>query len=171
MPTPQRTELAHPTTDDGSLRRRFKLLAGATAVLALLHFIDHVIRGELVVNRGLNPDWNHSGWPFNTESDAPFVLPVVFVVVFGLLLGGILFTWRGRRWAAYWLATSIFLIGILAFVHFIGSGNAETPSVIAMSHQHIALAVLALIDLFGLFAVLAALALQAITTRQRTGHW
>lgn len=67
---------------------------------------------------------------FNTESDAPFVLPVVFVVVFGLLLGGILLNRRGRGWAAYWLGTSIFLIGILAFVHFVGSATAETPSVI-----------------------------------------
>lgn len=147
MTTSQRIEPAAPATHDGSLQRRFILLAGATAVLALLHFIDHVIRGELVVNRGLNPAWNHSGWPFNAETDAPFVLHVVFVVVFGLLLGGILITRRDRGWAAYWLCTSIFLIGILAFVHFVGSDAAETPSVIARSHQHIAPAVLALIDL------------------------
>lgn len=37
--------------------------------LALLHFVDHAIRGELVVYRGLNPKWNHSGWPFNTHSE------------------------------------------------------------------------------------------------------
>lgn len=51
MTTSQRIERADPATHDGSLQRRFILLAGATAVLPPT-LIDHVIRGELVVNRG-----------------------------------------------------------------------------------------------------------------------
>lgn len=172
MTIPPRTERADPTRE-GSLRRRLIVLASAGAVLSLLHFVDHVIRGELVVAGGLNPKWNHSGWPFNTASDAPFIMPISFVVVFALLLGGILFTLRGRLWAGYWLGTSIFLVALLVVVHFVGfsSGAAETPSVIAMSHSSNVGSVLALIDLFGLFAVLAVLAFHAVRTRQRSGHW
>ncbi len=55
----------------GSLRGRLLFLASVFAILALLHFADHAIRGELVVRGGLNPNWNHSGWPFNTQSDKP----------------------------------------------------------------------------------------------------
>lgn len=162
-----------PARAEDGARRRFVLLAGVVAVLALLHFVDHVIRGELVAAGGLNPLWNHSGWPFDTRSDAPFVLPVSFVVVFGLLVGGVVFTLRGRLWAGYWLGTSIFLTALLAFVHFVGagSGTAETPGVIAMSHGHAVPAALALIDLFAMFVVLAVLAFHAVRTRQRFGRW
>lgn len=158
---------------EAALRRRLVLLAGALAVLGLLHFVDHVIRGELVISGGLDPRWNHSGWPFQTEMMSPYTFTISFVVVSGLLLGGILFTLRGRLWAGYWLGTSIFLIVLLVVVHFVGfsSGAAETPSVIAMSHSSDVGSVLALIDLFGLFAVLAVLAVQAVRTRQRSGHW
>lgn len=73
---------ARPTTSseehDLSLRRRFVLLATAAAVLALLHFVDHAIRGELVVDQGLNPAWNHSGWPFDGHTDKAFVFPISF---------------------------------------------------------------------------------------------
>ncbi len=172
MTTPPRTESAD-LAQDASLRRRLVLWAGAGAVLSLLHFVDHVIRGELVVDGGLNPQWNHSGWPFNTASNAPFIMPISFVVVFALLLGGILFTLRGELRAGYWLGTSISLLALLAFVHFVGfsSGAAETPSVIAMSYSNDVGSVLALIDLFGLFAVLAVLGFLAARARQRSGHW
>ncbi len=103
----------------------------------------------------------------------PYIFPISFVVVFGLLLGGILFTFRGRLWAGYWLATSIALSGLLVFVHFVGlsSGAAETPSVIARSYPDNIRRILALIDLFGLFAVFAVLALQAVRTRLHSGRW
>ncbi len=168
-PKAQRPEEA----GDVALRRRLLLLASVVTVLSLLHFVDHVIRGELVVSGGLNPDWNHSGWPFNTLTDAPYIFPITFVVVFGLLLGGIQFTLRGRLWAGFWLGTSIAVTAILVFVHFVGfsPGAAETPTVIAMSHSNAVGSVLALIDLFGLFAAFAALAFQAVRTRQRSGHW
>lgn len=140
---------------------------------ASLSTSDHAIRGELVISGGLNPDWNHSGWPFYTGSDKPYIFPISFVVVFGLLLGGIWLTLRGRAWAGYWLATSIALSALLVLVHFIGlePGTAETPSIIAMSHGGTVARVLALIDLFGLFVVFAVLALHAVRTRQRSGHW
>ena len=104
----------------GSLRRRFVFLASAYAVLAFLHFADHAIRGELVVNGRLDANWNHSGWPFNNHSDKPYIFPMSFIVVFGLLFGGIYFTVRGRLWAGYWLTTSILLFAFLATVHFVG---------------------------------------------------
>ncbi len=139
------------------LRRRLIFLAGAFALLAFLHFLDHAVRGELVVQRGLNPNWNHSGWPFNTRSDKP----------------GIFFTVRGRLWAGYWLATSIVLFGFLALVHFVGfePNTAETPYVIAMSYPADIWRVLALANLFGMFAILLALAFHAVRTRQRSGGW
>jgi len=157
----------------GSLRGRLLFLASVFAILALLHFADHAIRGELVVRGGLNPNWNHSGWPFNTQSDKPYVFPVAFIVVFGLVLGGIFFTLRGRLWAGYWLATSIALFALLVFVHFVGfePNTAETPQVIAMSYPANIWRVLALIDLFSMFAILIALAVQAVRTRQGSGHW
>lgn len=160
-------------TRDGSLRRRLIFLASAFAVLALLHFVDHAIRGELVVSRGLDPDWNHSGWPFNTDTDKPYIFPLSFLAVFSLVLGGIFFTLRGRLWAGYWLAISIALAAFLLFIHFVGfsSGAAETPGVICGSYPDQVPGILALTDLFGMFAVLFALAFQAVKTRQRSGHW
>ena len=157
----------------GSLRRRLIFLASVFAVLAFLHFADHAIRGELVVRGGLNPNWNHSGWPFNTHTDKPYIFPISFIVVFGLLLCGIFFTLRGRLWAGYWLATSIALFAFLAVVHFVGvsPNNAETPHVIAMSYHANIWRILALIDLFSMFAVLIALAFQAVRTRQHSGRW
>lgn len=158
---------------DTRLRRRLVLLAAAAAVLALLHFVDHAIRGEAVVSRGLNPMWNHSGWPFDNHTDKPYIFPISFVVVFGLLLGGILFTVRGRLWAGYWLGTSVALTAFLLFIHFVGfsKGAAETPSVIAMSHEDAVLSISALVILFGLIVVLLVLAVQAARTRQRYRRW
>lgn len=168
-PKAQRPEEA----GDVALRRRLLLLASVVTALVLLHFVDHVIRGQLVVSGGLNPEWNHSGWPFTTQTGKPYLFPVYFVVIFTLLVGGIFFTARRKLWAGYWLATSTVLAALLVFVHFIGlsSTTAETPSVIAKSHHNNYGSTLALIDLFGLIAVLAALAYQAVRTRQRSGRW
>ncbi len=142
------------------------------AVLSLLHFVDHAIRGDLVLHRGLDLDWNHSGWPFNTRSDQPYIFPISFVVVFGLLLGGILFTLRGRLWAGYWLATSIAIgaSGVRA-LHWRFTRCCRAPNIIAMSHPGAVARVLALSALAGLFAVVAALGIQAVRTRQLPGRW
>lgn len=171
MSTPEQAE-HRGRAHDRSLRRELVVLAGVAAVLALLHFADHVVRGALVVDGGLNPEWNHSGWPFNTESDKPYVFPISFIIVFGFLLGGIFFTMRGRLWAGYWLAAGIALNALLAFVHFVGSrGAAETPSVIAMTYRDNLLRIPALIVLAGSFVVFFAVMLQALRMRQRSGHW
>ena len=160
-------------THYGSLRRRLIFLACVFAVLAFLHFVDHAVRGELVVHGGLDPNWNHSGWPFNTQSDKPYIFPIAFIVVFGLVLGGIFFTLRGKLWAGYWLTTSIVLFAFLAFVHFVGfePNTAETPYVMAMSYRGTIWRVLSLMDLFSMFAILIALAFQAVRTRQLSGDW
>lgn len=156
-----------------ALRKRLIFLAIAFAILAFLHFADHAVRGALVVYGGLNPNWNHSGWPFDNHSDKPYIYPLSFFAVFGLLLGGIYFTLRERLWAGYWLATSIFLFALLIFVHFVGfsPNNAETPHVIVMSYEQTIWRVLAMIDLFGMFLILLALAFQAIRTGLRSGRW
>jgi len=172
MTTPSEAPRREPA-GDVALRRRFLLLASVVTVLSFLHFVDHVIRGQLVVSGGLNPEWNHSGWPFTARTDKPYLFPVYFVVIFTLLLGGIFFTARRKLWAGYWLTTSTVVAALLVFVHFIGlsSTAAETPSIIAMSHHNNLGSTLALIDLFGLIAVLVVLAYQALRTRQRSGRW
>jgi hypothetical protein len=172
MSMPPPTERGDQTFN-GVLRRRFIVLASILAVLAFLHFVDHAIRGELVVRGGLDPTWNHSGWPFNCHSDKPYIFPLAFVIVFGLVLGGIFGTLRGWLWAGYWLPTSTFLAAFLAVVHFVGfsPGSAETPYVIVMSYRHTIGRVLAMVDLFGMFAVLATLAFQSVRIRQRSGRW
>jgi len=176
MTTARRTDTPDPSAaaaDEDGQRRRLLILASAAAVLALLHFIDHAVRGELVVNRGLNPLWNHSGWPFDMSTDKSFLFPISFVLVVGLLVGGIVFTMRGKLWAGYWLVVSLTLATYLIYVHFVGfsAGAAETPSVISMSHEVTAVSIAALIDLFGLIAVFLALAYQAVRARQHSGRW
>lgn len=153
------------------LRRRLVLVAAALAVLAALHFADHAVRGELVRHRGLDPDWDHSGWPFKPEF-TPF--NVAFVAVFGLLLGGIVFTRRHRLWAGYWLATSIVVGAIVVWVHFLAGfagGSAESPSVIQNSYDNRALSVPALIIVFGIIGGLLTMAVQAVWVHRVSGRW
>jgi len=168
LPPPERR-----VTHDSDDRRRLIALACVVAVLALLHFVDHVVRGQIVVSSALDPLWNHSGWPFNTHGDKPYIFPASLVVVSTIVLGGIFLTARGKLWAGYWLAASIFLIAILVFVHFVGlePGSAETPGIIRRTYGNDVRGILAMVDLFGLFAVLATLAVTAIRIRQRSGRW
>jgi hypothetical protein len=135
-------------------RHRLVLLAVVTTALATIHFADHVIRGELVVDRGLDADWNHSGWPFQPEVN-PFDLSVV--VVYGVLLAGIVLTIRGRVLAGYWLAASIVLAALALFIHFFHGTQSETPRVIMRSYDNPALGIPALIVLFALLVALACL--------------
>ncbi len=156
-----------------SLRRTLVRLVYVLGCLALLHFVDHAVRGALVLDRGLDPDWNHSGWPFNIRSDKPYIFPISFVVVFGLVVGGLFYTARGRLNSAYWLGVSAFLIAFLVMVHFVGlePGTAETPHIIRTSYPHPLPRILAMVDLFGMFGVLAAIALQSLRIRLRAGRW
>lgn len=74
-----------PPPDGAALRRRTLVIAWTTLALASLHFIDHVVRGRHVIEAGLDPSWNHSGWPFLPEV-TPFNASLVGV--YGLLGSG-----------------------------------------------------------------------------------
>jgi hypothetical protein len=156
---------------EADLRRRLVRAAAALAVLAALHFADHAVRGELVRHRGLDPTWDHSGWPFK-PAFTPF--NVSFIAVYGLLLGGIVFTRRHRLWAGYWLATSIVLAAIVVWVHFLAGlagGVTESPSVIQRSYDNPALGIPALIVVFAIIGGLLLMAVQAVWVGRVSGRW
>ncbi len=152
---------------DAAPRGRMIRVAVVVTVLATAHFVDHVIRGRLVHSRGLDPAWNHSGWPFD-DRFSPFT--VSLVVVYGLLLTGIVLTRRGRFWAGYWLATAVVLGGIVTFVHFVGS-RAETPAVILASYDNAAAGVPAVVVTFAILLGLVVMALTAIDVARRSRRW
>jgi len=154
-------------TRDDTLRRRLVLVAAIAAAIGTLHFADHAIRGQIVVARGLDPDWNHSGWPFQHDF-TPFTISMI--VVYVLLLGGIWFTLRGRLWAGYWLGTAIIIGAIVVFVHFVGS-DAETPKMIIDTYDNLAAGIPALVVLLGVVAIRAVMAGLAVYVRRASGHW
>lgn len=123
-----------PDTDRRRQRHVRRLVAVALAawVLGTVHLADHVVRGELVVSRGLEPTWNHSGWPFQPEL-TPFTFSAVLVQL--LVLGGIVLTLRGRLWARYWLGTGLVLGILVIFVHFVPGPRTETPAVIFRTYE------------------------------------
>ncbi len=151
---------------DAELRRRLVLTALVVTALALLHHLDHVVRGEIVVDEGRPSAWNHSGWPFQ-NGFTPFTASLG---VYAILIGGIVLTMRRKAWAAYWLGGAFVLLAIVTFVHFLGR-DAETPRVIWRTYDGGFGAVLALTDLLALFVALIALALQALLVRQASGRW
>lgn len=111
------------------LRKWCIILALALAVASGLHFADHVIRGVLVVTYHLDPNWNHSGWPFQSQ------VTLFTFSLFGVscnLLAGIYFTYKNRAWAGYWFVSSLLLGLLVAFVHFIPlmPDRTEFPTVI-----------------------------------------
>ena len=116
-----------PAAADGAMRRRLVVPAAVAAALGALHFADHVIRGRLVVEHGLDPVWNHSGWPFQPEV-TPFTFSLVAVSL--ILLGGIYFTLKGPLWAGYWLGAALVLGALVTQVHFLAGPNSESPRVI-----------------------------------------
>jgi hypothetical protein len=77
---------ARPQPRNAELRRRLILAALAVTVLGLLHHLDHVVRGYIVVDKGLPGEWNHSGWPF---WDGVTVFTGSLVVVYAILLGAL----------------------------------------------------------------------------------
>lgn len=148
-------------------RRRLVLVAGAVTVLALLHHIDHVIRGNLVLDRGLPSAWNHSGWPAQAAV-TPFTASLG---VYLLLIPGILLTLRGRARAGYWLAASIVLFAIVGFVHYVPGEKAETPRVVHDSYASAPAGAAAVAELFALTLALGTLAAVAIWARRVSGRW
>ena len=155
-------------TTEERLRRRLIGVAAVTAVLATVHFTDHVIRGQLVLDRGLDPAWNHSGWPFQARF-SPFTISLL--LVYGLLLGGILLTLRDQVWAGYWLGTALLLGAIVTQVHFGPGPNTESPSVIINTYGDRALGSTAVIITFAIAATLIMMAAHAIWVRQVSGRW
>jgi hypothetical protein len=150
------------------LRRRLIGVAALTAALATLHFTDHVIRGQLVLDRGLEPAWNHSGWPFQARF-SPFT--VSLILVYGLLLGGIVLTLRRQVWAGYWLVTAILLGAIVTQVHFGPGANTESPSVVIDTYGNRAVGITAVTIVFAIAGTLVVMAAQAIWVRRVSGRW
>ena len=166
MASAQTTNGVHAS--EGRLRRRLIGVAASTAILATLHFADHVIRGQLVLDRGLDPAWNHSGWPFQSRF-SPFTISLI--LVYGLLLGGIVLTLRTRAWAGYWLVTAVLLGAVVTQVHFGPGPNTESPSVIIDTYGSRALGIPAVIITFAIAATLIVMAAQAIWVRRASGRW
>ena len=151
---------------DGRLRRHLILAALVVTVFGLLHHLDHVIRGQIVVDEGLPHRWNHSGWPFQDDVTVFTASLGVYVV----LLGGIALTLLRRAWAGYWLGAAIVLTAIVFFVHLLGP-DAETPRVVWRTYDGGIGPILALLDLAALIVALIALAVQAVVVRRRSGRW
>ena len=152
------------------LRRRMLIAAGLLTVFGLLHHADHVVRGEIVDADGLDPAWNHSGWPFQ-DAVSPFTASLLIYVLLGV---GIVLTLRRRVLGGYWLPATLVLAAIIIWVHFVPGPETETPRVIAESHRSALAAVLALADVAAILAtmaVLLALSVQALRSqRPRAGR-
>ena len=164
--SPTTTHTVRPA--EQALRRRLVAVAAITAVLGTLHLFDHVVRGRLVGDRGLNPDWDHSGWPFEARF-SPFTISLVLVYL--LLVGGIVFTLRGRLWAGYWLGVAIVLCLVVVQVHFLGGSRSEFPSVIDHTYGQPGPGVAALLDLFATITSLVVIAVNAVWVCQASGRW
>jgi hypothetical protein len=148
-------------------RRAVVAWAVILALVAALHFVDHVVRGAIVVADDLNPTWNHSGWPFREEVN-PFTFSLVGVTL--TLLGGIFFTLRGKLGAGYWVGAGIFLAALVTVVHFI-SRPAETPSVIYNTYGGGWQPVAALLVGVGIYLGIGMTIANAIVLRRAEGHW
>jgi hypothetical protein len=151
--------------DDGALRRRTLLIAWVTVGLATLHFIDHVIRGYRVIDHGLDPSWNHSGWPFLPQF-TPFTASLVGV--YGLLGVGIWLTSHGRAGRRYWLTVAVLLGALVVSVHFLGA-QAETPAVIYQSWGNPVLGAVAVANTIAVIASVLAMGVNAVLVARRSG--
>ncbi len=161
----------HDATHETRMRTSLVVTAAVVAVAAALHLADHAIRGELVDDHGLIPEWNHSGWPFRDQV-TPFtpslLIPLIFVV-------GIVLTQRGRLWAGFWLAWAVVAAAVVVVVHFLPGPRTETVGVIYRTYVRggagalagaVALFVVAVI-----LVALAALIAQALRARGTSGRW
>jgi hypothetical protein len=151
------------------------VVALASWVLGTVHLVDHVIRGELVVHHGLDPMWNHSGWPFQSNVTL-FTISAAAVQV--LVLGGVIATVKGRLWAGYWLATGTVMGVLVTFVHFVPGPRTETPAVIFSSyHQTVqspwggVLGVLAVAVTVAVVVAVGLIIAAALRARRLSGRW
>jgi hypothetical protein len=159
-------QMARP--GERALRGRLVAVAVVTAVFGGLHLLDHVVRGRLITERGLNPDWNHSGWPFEARF-SPFTVSLVLVPL--LLVGGIVLTRQGRLWAGYWLGVAIVLGLVVVQVHFLGGARSEFPSVIYRTYGQGAGGVAALADLAATIVSLLVMGVNAVWVGSVSGRW
>lgn len=147
-----------PVGTADSARRRMLAIAWITVVPGTLHFTDHAIRGYLVVDRGLDPAWNHSGWPFQPQF-TPFTGSLI--VVYGLLGIGIWLTTRRRLGAGYWLVTAVLIGAVVVWAHLLGS-QAETPGVIYRSWGNPLLGTAAIVNTAAVVATLLVMGTNAM---------
>ena len=113
------------------IRQMLVVLGSIVGAAAALHLADHVVRGELVDDHNLIPEWNHSGWPFR-EDVTPFTPSLVIPLVF---LAGVVLTQRRRLWARFWLAWSIIAGVVVVAVHIVPGPRTETMGVIYRSYD------------------------------------
>ncbi len=156
---------------EASLRRSLVVAGTIVGVAAALHLVDHAIRGQIVDDHHLAPEWNHSGWPFRadvTPFTASLLIPVVFLV-------GVVLTRRRRLWAGFWLAWSLVAASVAVVVHLVPGPRTETLGVIYRSYDRggagAVPGALALLVLMVVFVGLAALVALAIRARRLTGRW
>jgi hypothetical protein len=129
------------------LRTRLLFAAAGVAIFAVLHHVDHVIRG------------NHSGWPFQ-EAVTPFTFSLL---IYALLLPGLYLSSRGRLMAGYWLFTAMAGLALVVWVHFVPTADYEAPMEdIYAVYGSALLGLLALVVLAGLVSSLVTLVVMAI---------
>lgn len=166
------TDTAGPVAaEEPRLRRALVVTASVVAVAAALHLADHVIRGAIVDDKGLDPEWNHSGWPFRdavTPLTPSLAIPLVFAA-------GIVLTLRRRVWAGFWLAWGAIAGAVVLVVHFLPGPRTETVGVIYRSYDRGGAGglagALAVLVVAVIVVGLALLVAQAVRARRLTGRW
>ena len=121
------------------------ILGCVVTVLALLHHVDHVVRG------------NHSGWPFE-EAVTPFTFSLL---IYALLLPGIYLNLRGRVAAGWWLFVALVGLLLVFSVHFVGADREVPIRDIYAVYGNPVWGVIALVVLYGLVLGLVALVATA----------
>lgn len=144
-------------------------LGWVTAILAALHLADHAIRGNRVRSLGLNPAWDHSGWPFKPEL-TPYTYSLAIVAL--ILAVGLWGTYRRKFRAGYWLCAAIVLGTIVTIVHFLPTAHQESPGVIYGSWQGLAAVGAAAVGItFAIVVALVLMAANAVRIGRRTRRW
>jgi hypothetical protein len=126
-------------------RRGLLALGCVVTVLAVLHHVDHVVRG------------NHSGWPFK-EAVTPFTFSLL---IYALLLPGIYMNLRGWVAAWWWLFVALVGLALVFSVHFVGAEREAPIRDIYAVYGNPVWGVLALVVLYGLVLGLVALVVTA----------
>jgi hypothetical protein len=150
-------------------RRSLLTVGWLTVVLAALHLTDHALRGARVQSHALNPDWDHSGWPFKPDV-TPYTYSLIAVAV---ILGvGLIGTYRRKLGAGYWLGAALVLGAIVTIVHFLPTARQESPAVIYGSWAGLpAIGPAAVAITFAIVAALLLMAANAIRVGRATGRW